>query len=146
MTYKHAEDVLAALRAATTPEALAVVQAEMAVHAAAPRVRVKNPAPDVWTAAGQRIPIRWAEALEQNQQIASCCRHPENHEISAWYSSDADRAKGVPDIYVFHCPCGRNHRRFCVGGTPMTKDGEVDYAALAAIGREEETRPIWTVR
>ncbi len=143
---KHFEEVLAQLRAATTPEALAEADAAMRVAAACPRVKVKNPAPDVWTAGGVRIPTKYAEALEQNQQIASCCRHPENHDISAWYSSDADRATGVPDIYVFHCTCGRMHRRFCVGGTPKTKDGEIDYAALAAIGREPEMRPFWEVR
>lgn len=142
----HAEEVLTLLRAAITPEALAEARAAQAIHAACPPVRVKNPADGVWTAGGARLPLRWAEALEQNQQIASCCRHPENHEISAWYSSDAERAKGVPDIYIFHCPCGRVHRRFCVGGNPMTKDGEIDYRALAAIGREEEKRPVWEVR
>jgi hypothetical protein len=63
-----------------------------------------------------RVPQKFIEALEHNQRIASCCRHPENHDISAWYSSEADRAKGVPDIYVFHCTCGRVHRRFMLGG------------------------------
>jgi hypothetical protein len=63
-----------------------------------------------------RLPKRYIEALEQNQQIASCCRHPENHEIEAWYSSEADEEKGAPDIYKFHCTCGRVHVRFCVGG------------------------------
>lgn len=110
------------------------------------RVKVKNPAPGIWTAGGARLPLRYAEALEHNQQLASCCRHPENHDISAWYSSAEDAAKGVPDIYVFHCQCGRVHRRFCVGGNPKTPDGEIDYAALAKIGREEERRPVWEVR
>lgn len=62
------------------------------------------------------IPARYFEALEHNQQIASCCRHPENHDLEAFYSSPADRDKGVPDIYKFHCSCGRTHTRFCVGG------------------------------
>lgn len=115
-------------------------------HLACARVRVKNPAPDVWTAGGARLPVRYAEALEQNQQIASCCRHPENHEIEAWYSSDEDKAKGVPDIYIFICTCGRMHRRFCVGGNPKLPDGSVDYAALAKAGREEEKRPFWEAR
>lgn len=142
MPFDHFETALVAARAAETPDA---ARAALSVSAACAPVRVKNPAPDVWTAGGVRIPLRWAEALEQNQQIASCCRHPENHLISAWYSSDAERAKGTPDIYVFHCPCGRVHRRFCCGGNPM-KDGEIDYAALAAIGREPEMRPVWEVR
>jgi len=63
------------------------------------------------------IPVKYIEALEQNQKIASCCRHPENHEIEAWYSSHADRDRGIPDIYIFICTCGRKHRRFCVGGS-----------------------------
>ncbi len=62
------------------------------------------------------LPIKWIEDLEQNQKIASCCRHPENHEIEALFSSDGEKEKGVPDIYIFHCTCGRQHRRFCVGG------------------------------
>jgi hypothetical protein len=62
------------------------------------------------------LPVKYIEALEQNQQIAHCCRHPENHDIEAWYSSEADYRKGIPDIYIFHCTCGRRHVRFCVGG------------------------------
>lgn len=53
------------------------------------------------------------EALEQNQKIASCCRHPENHEVEARKSHPDEQ---LPDIYVFHCTdCGRQHRFFCVG-------------------------------
>jgi hypothetical protein len=63
-----------------------------------------------------KLPIKYIEALEHNQKIDSCCRHPENHDISAWYSSEAEAAKGVPDIYKFHCTCGRTHVRFCMGG------------------------------
>jgi hypothetical protein len=59
---------------------------------------------------------KWITDLEQNQQIASCCRHPENHDIEAWYSSERDADLGIPDIYIFHCTCGRRHTRFCVGG------------------------------
>lgn len=72
------------------------------------------------------LPVKYIEALEQNQLISSCCRHPENHEVEAFYSSDADKERGTPDIYIFHCPCGRQHRRFCVGF------GDV--------------RPVWDVR
>lgn len=50
--------------------------------------------------------------LEQNQKIASCCRHPENHEVEARKSHPDEDA---PDIYIFHCTCGRKHRFFCVG-------------------------------
>lgn len=58
------------------------------------------------------IPARYIEALEHTQQIASCCRHPENHEIEA-LKSHPDEA--LPDIYILHCSCGRKHRRFCIG-------------------------------
>ncbi len=54
------------------------------------------------------------EHLEQNQMIASCCRHPENHEVEAHKSHPDEQA---PDIYVFHCTCGKKHRFFCVGMT-----------------------------
>lgn len=55
------------------------------------------------------------EALEQNQKIASCCRHPENHEVEALKSHPDENA---PDIYIFHCDkCHRKHRFFCVGAT-----------------------------
>jgi len=69
------------------------------------------------------LPAKYLEALEQNQKIASCCRHPENHEVEALKSRPEEPA---PDIYIFHCNCGRQHRRFCVGG------GDV--------------RPVWDVR
>jgi hypothetical protein len=52
--------------------------------------------------------------LEQNQMIASCCRHPENHEVEARKSHPDEVA---PDIYIFYCKCGRKHRFFCVGMT-----------------------------
>lgn len=67
------------------------------------------------------LPIRYIEALEQNQLILSCCRHPENHEIEALKSHPDEK---LPDIYIFHCPCGRKHRRFCAG--------------------QADTRPVWS--
>lgn len=72
------------------------------------------------------LPVKYIEALEQNQLISSCCRHPENHDIEAWFSCEEERQKGVPDIYINYCTCGRRHVRFCVGG------GDV--------------RPFWDVR
>lgn len=62
---------------------------------------------------GRLIPPKFLEALEHNQQIASCCRHPEEHDIEAFKSKPEETA---PDIYILHCRCGRAHRRFCVGG------------------------------
>jgi len=55
---------------------------------------------------------RHIDVLEQNQKIASCCRHPENHEVEALKSHPDEKA---PDIYIFHCTCGRKHRFFCIG-------------------------------
>ena len=60
------------------------------------------------------------EGLEHNQKIASCCRHPENHEVEAFKSHPDEKA---PDVYVYHCTCGKKHRFFCVGRT--------------------DTRPVW---
>jgi hypothetical protein len=71
------------------------------------------------------LPQRFFDALEQNQKIASCCRHPENHEIEALKSHPDEKA---PDIYIFHCTCGRKHRRFCVGQT----DERPSWGAAAA--------------
>lgn len=62
------------------------------------------------------LPRKYFEVMEQNQQIASCCRHPENHEIEAFRSHPKEPA---PDIYVFHCDCGRKHRHFCIGETDV---------------------------
>lgn len=59
------------------------------------------------------LPAKYIEALEQNQKIASCCRHPENHDIEAFYSSPTEK---VPNVYIFYCTCGRQHKRFCGGG------------------------------
>ena len=67
-----------------------------------------------------KIPLKFIEALEQNQLLSSCCRHPENHEIVAYHSPTAERtADGrlVPDIYIFICDqCKRLHRRVMLGG------------------------------
>lgn len=57
---------------------------------------------------------KWFDQLEQDQKIASCCRHPENHEIEARKTHPDEQA---PDIYIFHCTCGRKHIKFCLGET-----------------------------
>ena len=54
------------------------------------------------------------DALEQNQKISSCCRHPENHEVAAFRSHPDEFA---PDSYEFYCTCGRTHRFFCANKT-----------------------------
>jgi hypothetical protein len=58
------------------------------------------------------LKARHVEALEHNQKISSCCRHPENHDVEALKSHPDEPA---PDVYVFHCTCGRKHRFFCIG-------------------------------
>jgi hypothetical protein len=74
-------------------------------RAACPRVKVGD-LPDGF------LKKNHIEALEHNQKIRSCCRHPENHEVEARKSHPDEK---VPDIYVFHCTCGRKHRFFCAG-------------------------------
>ena len=69
------------------------------------------------------LPKHFIESLEQNQKIASCCSHPENHEVEAFYSSEKEKA---PDVYKFYCTCGRTHVRFCIG--------------------LDDVRPFWDVR
>lgn len=102
------------------------------------------------------LPPKYLERLEQDQKLPSCCRHPENHEIEAWYSSEEDAAKGVPDIYVFICTAVHDltegkpefearfdrprfgparHTRFCVGGS-----------AGSGPGAKPDYRPFWEVR
>lgn len=61
------------------------------------------------------IPRHYREWLERNQKIAPCCRKPEQHDVSAWYSTRRDYEIGVPSAYIFHCRCGRKHRRFMMG-------------------------------
>jgi hypothetical protein len=55
-----------------------------------------------------------------------CCKRPVEHDIEAFYVSEADAKTASPDlIYVLHCKCGRKHRRHCVGSG---------------------SRPFWTIR
>ena len=76
-----------------------------------PRVKVADLPEDL-------IPRKYFEALEHNQKIQSCCRHPENHEIEACKSHPDEKA---PDIYIFYCTCGRAHRRL-IGAQTDKKD------------------------
>ncbi len=88
---------------------------------ACPRVKMAD-LPDKF------IPQKYYEKnLEQNQLLALCCRHPENHEVEARKSHPAEEA---PDIYIFYCTCGRKHVRWLVGTSddvarPMWKADEV---------------------
>lgn len=66
--------------------------------------------------AGQPLlPVKFLERLEHDQKLAHCCRHPENHDIEGLKSNPAEAAI---DVYIFHCSCGRQHRRLMVGGGP----------------------------
>lgn len=92
-------------------KALAKAAAQAAADARGPTVvpacpRIKTLR--VW----KHLPTHFIEALEQNQKIPSCCRHPENHDIEALKSHPAEEAA---DIYIFHCTCGRKHTRFMLG-------------------------------
>ncbi len=72
---------------------------------ACPRVRMAD-FPEGW------IPKRlYAKATEENQLVASCCRHPENMEIAAFKSHPEEK---VPDPYILYCTCGRRHINFGV--------------------------------
>jgi hypothetical protein len=64
-----------------------------------------------------QLPLKYVEQYEQNQELHSCCRHPERGEIEARFSCVEAAVEGIPNIYIYHCGgCGRQHRRFCVGG------------------------------
>lgn len=80
-----------------------------------------------------QLPSKYLTSLEGNEKLADCCRRPREHDIEAFYSKKADKERGVPDIYVLHCTCGRKHRRFCVGGS-------------IGSGADTEYRPFWEVR
>ena len=70
------------------------------------------------------VPAKFYEKnLEHNQLVAHCCRHPENHEVEARKSHPDEKA---PDIYIFHCTCGRKHIRWLLGTT------------------DDVARPIWS--
>lgn len=61
------------------------------------------------------IPAKFFQKnLEQNQLLAHCCRHPENHEVEARKSHPEEE---MPDIYIFYCTCGRKHVRWLLGVT-----------------------------
>lgn len=61
------------------------------------------------------IPVKWMDGLRRmHNQISPCCSKPENHEIEGRKSHpDED----VPDIYIFHCTCGKKHVRWLLGTT-----------------------------
>lgn len=59
------------------------------------------------------IPPRFYEKnLEHNQQVASCCRKPENHVI---WSEKSHPDEAAADRYFLRCNCGAVHKIFCGG-------------------------------
>ena len=94
---------------------------------ASPRVKTQDCPAD--------IPPHWFDVFTEpgrHNQLEACCRRTDNKEIEALRSNSRQWA---PDIYIMHCTCGRQHRRFCVGGTgthPLTG--------------VEHTRPSWECR
>ena len=71
------------------------------------------------------VPRKWlTKNLEQNQQVALCCRHTESHEIEARKSHPDEDA---PDLYWIFCgDCGRKHVVWLLGAT------------------DDVSRPIWS--
>lgn len=63
------------------------------------------------------IPEKYLARLADDPKLRACCRDARAHEIEAFFTTKADEVRGVPDVYVLHCKCGRKHRRFCVGGS-----------------------------
>jgi hypothetical protein len=73
---------------------------------ACPPVRMKDLPRDF-------IPKSFTERnLEHNQQVASCCRKPENHVI---WSEKSHPDEVAPDRYFLRCNCGAVHKIFCAG-------------------------------
>ncbi len=86
------------------------------------------------------LPDRWITSLENNELLLDCCRRAEDHDIAAYWTSEAERdrksnegGRTAPDVYILYCKCGCMHRRFCVGGD-RRPDGTY------------ERRPFWEIR
>lgn len=59
------------------------------------------------------IPAKYLEVPHRlHNQLEACCRDRSTHEIEGRKSHPDEQA---PDIYIFHCTCGRRHVRFLVG-------------------------------
>lgn len=53
----------------------------------------------------------------QEEAPNPCCHEAENLDIEAWFSSQARKDEGAPNIYKFYCKvCEACHVRFCLGG------------------------------
>lgn len=59
------------------------------------------------------IPAKYLEVpLRLHNQLEACCRDRSKHDIEARRSHPEEEA---PDIYIFHCTCGRRHVRWLLG-------------------------------
>lgn len=109
-----------------TPQTLAYVPLDALHILACPRIAVSK--------VQHLLPEKYILAIQQNAP-SECCHAVSNLEIEAWYSCEAEKARGAPDIYKFYCAeCDRCHVRFCVGGNHPT-DPE-----------KKDRRPFWEVR
>jgi len=79
------------------------------------------------------LPERYIAGFQNHPK--ACCKDATKLEAEAWWSCEAEKAKGTPDIYKWHCTeCGVCHVRFCVGGNHPTDPTKLDI------------RPFWEVR
>ena len=79
------------------------------------------------------LPDKYVENFQNHPN--ACCKEAPNLEVEAWWSCEAEKAKGTPDIYKFYCKtCDACHVRFCIGGNHPTDPTKLD------------TRPFWEVR
>lgn len=79
------------------------------------------------------LPQRYIDGWQSHP--SQCCKDANNLDIDAWWSNEAEKAKGTPDIYKFYCrACNACHVRFCVGGNHPTDPTKLDI------------RPFWEVR
>ena len=63
------------------------------------------------------FPAKYAETLERNQKLHTCCRHTEGH-TGQMFKTQPDMT--APDVFIATCgACGRKHYRFFVG-PPVT--------------------------
>lgn len=79
------------------------------------------------------LPARYVEGFQNHPN--PCCKDATKLDAEAWWSCAAEKTKGTPDLYKFHCnECGACHVRFCVGGNHPTDPTKLDI------------RPFWEVR
>ena len=108
-----------------TPQTLAWEPLDSLHSIACPRAAV--------TSKLQILPDKYVENFQNHPN--ACCKEATNLDVEAWYSCDAEKAKGIPDIYKFYCnTCDACHVRFCIGGNHPTDPTKLDV------------RPFWEVR